>query len=83
MIGKIGKFVEEYLVKDKDSFATLKELKEIYKMSDYSDGQSMSTFKTRLERTLGKRCEERKNIQGKYYRGVFMGFQIINKEYLS
>jgi hypothetical protein len=71
----VGKFVNEHLERDKDSFVTLKDLKMLYKTSDCFDGQ-MTTLKVRLERVLGTPCLEQKRVDGVKYRGVFEGFKI-------
>ena len=72
----IGNFVKEYLERDRDSFVTLKELKELYKRSDGYDGK-LSTLKTRLERVLGVRFQDQKKIDGVKHRGVFEGYRVL------
>ena len=75
----VGKFVNEHLERDKDSFVTLKDLKMLYKTSDYFDGQ-LTTLKVRLERVLGTPCLENKKINGVKHRSVFEGFKILTSD---
>jgi len=71
----VGKFVNEHIERDKDSFVTLKDLKMLYKTSDCFDGQ-LTTLKVRLERVLGISCIAEKKVQGVKYKNVFLGYKI-------
>ena len=75
----IGNFVKEFLERDKDSFVTLKEIKELYKRSDHCDGK-LGTLRTRLERVLGVSYREEMKLKGVKYRGVFEGYRVIQEQ---
>ena len=72
----IGSFVSECMERDYNSFVTLKELKELYKRSEFYDGK-LSSFRTRIERVLGVRFIEQKTHKNVKYSGVFEGYRIV------
>jgi phage/plasmid-associated DNA primase len=71
----IGRFVDEYLIKNINGFVTLKDIKEIIKHSDFKDIKS-NTLKTRLERSLGVKCIDEKRIGKQKYKNLFLGYQV-------
>ena len=71
----IGKFVDEYLVKNVDGYVTLKEIKDIIKSTEFKDIKT-NTLKTRLERSLGVKCIDLKRIGKIVSRNIFEGYQV-------
>jgi phage/plasmid-associated DNA primase len=75
----ISKFVSEYLERDKESFVTLKEIKEMLKNCDYYDGKA-NVLKNRLERVMKTKCIDNKRFDNKKYRYAFIGYRWIDNE---
>ena len=71
----VGRFVSEYLERDKDSFVTLKEIKEQLKSCDYYDGKP-NVLKNRLERVMKTKCHDKKRFNNKEQRYVFIGYKL-------
>ena len=70
----VGRFVSEYLERDKDSFVTLKEIKEQLKSCDYYEGKA-NALKNRLERVMKTKCYDMKRIDNKVHRYLFVGYK--------
>lgn len=73
----ISKFVSEYLERDKESFVTLKEIKEMLKNCDYYDGKA-NVLKNRLERVMKTKCHEQIKKNNIKYKYAFYGYKKLN-----
>ena len=73
----ISKFVSEYLERDKESFVTLKEIKEMLKNCDYYDGKA-NVLKNRLERVMKTKCHEQIKKHNIKYKYAFYGYRVLN-----
>lgn len=69
------KFVQDRIVKVKDSFFTLKQAKEAFKQSEYFNNK-IQTLKNDLIKCLKIPCIEQKRINGKKENYVFEGYKL-------
>jgi putative DNA primase/helicase len=69
-------FAEEYIVKDENSYFTLKQAKDAFKMSEHFNGKLL-TLKNDLQKLLKCVCVEQKKINKRVERSVFSGYKIV------
>jgi phage/plasmid-associated DNA primase len=69
----IAAFVDEYLEKSDSDFISLKDIKRIFKDSEYYDAKL--NLKSALEKTLNTVCHKQKMINRKNMSYVFMGWK--------
>jgi uncharacterized hydantoinase/oxoprolinase family protein len=67
------------LEREKESFVTLKEIKEMLKNCDYYDGKA-NVLKNRLERVMKTKCIDNKRFDNKKYRYAFIGYRWIDND---
>lgn len=76
----IAKFVREYLeYGEQNDFVTLKEIRDIYKATDYCDQTRLNNLKRELEKQLKQPCLEQKRLNGKKEKNVFIGVKFVNE----
>lgn len=61
---------------DRDSYFTLKQVKDFLEDSDYYDSKVASNLKTALEKALKTTCHSQKIIKYKKYHNIFEGFRL-------
>ena len=71
----VFKFAQEYIVKDKDGYFTLKQAKDAFKNSEHFNNK-IQTFKNDLQKLLKVVCEDCKRVNGKVERFVFPGYRL-------
>ena len=74
----IPNFVKKFILKNDDGFFTLKEAKERFKNSPYFNGKM--NIKNELQKLLKIQCIEEKQISGRKYYSIFMGYSFINDD---
>jgi phage/plasmid-associated DNA primase len=71
----VFKFVNDYIVKDRDGYFTLKRAKDAFKGSEYYNGK-IQTLKNDLQKLLKVVCIEQSRVNGKKEKLVFLGYRL-------
>lgn len=73
----VFKFAQDYIIKDKDHYFTLKQVKDAFKNSDHFNNK-IQTLKNDLQKLLKTVCEDSKRVNGKVERFVFPGYRLVS-----